>query len=347
MEELERRQATQPVAWFRDLHTRGLLNLSPPYQRRSVWNQAYKESFVETVLLNYPAPPIFLHERISPDGVASYSVVDGKQRLTTVLEFADDLLAVGEKSVISRLQGQTFSQIDDPTRKDFWSYKFTVEFLPVTDEAVLNEIFNRLNRNVARLTRQELRRAKFSGVFATTAEELSDLMLDVLPDAFPRIATASRRQMKDIELTAQLLLLVESEPSSFSQDDLDDAYSDRDAEWDDRQRVEREFRAVVGYIADLCALGDKPFITSRLRNQADFYSLFGAILGLRREQRLPDSDKAAGALMRFIAKVSDDKKRAKNAVAADYFEAARSASNDARQRRTRIRIITEVLASEA
>lgn len=346
MEEHERRQTTQPVAWFRDLHTRGLLDLSPPYQRRSVWNQAYKESFIETVLLNYPAPPVFLHERISPDGVASYSVVDGKQRLSTVLEFADDLLAVGEKSAISRLQGQTFSQIDDGTKKDFWSYKFTVEFLPVTDEGVLNEIFNRLNRNVARLTRQELRRAKFSGVFATAAEELSDFMLEVLPAGFPRIAAASRRQMKDIELTAQLLLLVESAPSSFSQDDLDDVYSDRDADWEERQRVEREFRAVIGYLAELAAEGDKPFVGSRLRNQADFYSLFGAVLDLRRAKRLLPSNEAAPALIRFVAKVNNEKKRAKSELAATYYEAARSASNDARQRRSRIRIVTEVLSSK-
>lgn len=344
MEEQERRQTTQPIAWFRDLHTRGLLNLSPPYQRRSVWNQAYKDSFIETVLLNYPAPPLFLHERISADGVASYSVVDGKQRLSTVLEFADDLFAIADKSALERLQGSFFSQMDDSTKTQFWKYKFTVEFLPIVDEGVLNEIFNRLNRNVARLTRQELRRAKFSGVFATTAEELSDFMLEALPPDFPRIAATSRRQMKDIELTAQLLLLIESQPSSFSQDELDQAYSDRDAEWEQRQPVEREYRAVTTYLGDLAAAGDRALLGSRFRNQADFYSLFGAVLDLRRAKTLPAPDEAATRLLGFLPLVNDERTRASNEVAMEYYEAARSASNDARQRRSRIRIVTEVLA---
>jgi Protein of unknown function DUF262 len=342
-EHQERRQTPQPIAWFRDLHTRGLLNLSPPYQRRSVWNQAYKDSFIETVLLNYPAPPLFLHETISADGVASYSVVDGKQRLSTVLDFADNLFAIPDKSALERLQGRFFSQFDDPTKTEFWKYKFTVEFLPVTEEGLLNEIFNRLNRNVARLTRQELRRAKFSGVFASTAEELSDFMLQELQDGFPRIAPASRRQMKDIELTAQLLLLVESGPSSFSQDELDQAYSDRDEEWEERQPVERQFRAVISYLNDVLVAGDRPLSTSRLRNQADFYSLFGATLDLRRAKALPPADVAAASLLRFVRRVANESKRAKSAGATEYYEAARSASNDARQRRARIRLITEAL----
>lgn len=33
----------QTVSWFWDLYTRGLLDLEPPYQRRSVWNQEYKD----------------------------------------------------------------------------------------------------------------------------------------------------------------------------------------------------------------------------------------------------------------------------------------------------------------
>jgi len=84
----ERRQSFQTIAWFRDLYVRQLLNLDPPYQRRSVWNQAYRNFFIETILLKYPAPAIFIHEDISPEGLATYSVVDGKQRLTTIFEFA-------------------------------------------------------------------------------------------------------------------------------------------------------------------------------------------------------------------------------------------------------------------
>lgn len=40
----------QTVFWFWDLYTTKLLELDPPYQRRSVWNQDYKDFFVDTIL---------------------------------------------------------------------------------------------------------------------------------------------------------------------------------------------------------------------------------------------------------------------------------------------------------
>src|SRR5438874_2329244 len=89
-----RRQSVQSIAWFWDQFKRNLLDLDPSYQRRSVWNQSFKDFFIDTVLLKYPAPAIFLYEDIRPDGTATYHVVDGKQRLTTLFEFASDQFPV-------------------------------------------------------------------------------------------------------------------------------------------------------------------------------------------------------------------------------------------------------------
>jgi hypothetical protein len=49
-----RRSNFQSVGWLHDLHKRGLLNMDPPYQRRSVWNQEYKNFFVDTVIAENP-----------------------------------------------------------------------------------------------------------------------------------------------------------------------------------------------------------------------------------------------------------------------------------------------------
>jgi len=43
----ERRQTTQSIAWFWDLYKRDLLDLDPPYQRRSVWSQEVVPKLVE------------------------------------------------------------------------------------------------------------------------------------------------------------------------------------------------------------------------------------------------------------------------------------------------------------
>jgi uncharacterized protein with ParB-like and HNH nuclease domain len=88
----------QTVSWFWDLYTRHLLDLEPPYQRRSVWNQEYKDFFIDTVLNGYPAPAIFLYQEITSEGISKYSVVDGKQRLSTLFEFAENKFPVSETS---------------------------------------------------------------------------------------------------------------------------------------------------------------------------------------------------------------------------------------------------------
>jgi len=346
-DKLERRQSPQTIAWFNDLYRRRLLDLNPPYQRRAVWNQKFREFFIETVLLHYPAPPIFLHEDIRPDGTTKYAVVDGKQRLTTVFEFAEGLFPVAEESVLQRLQGKFFSQLDDDAKKTFWTYQFPVEFVPTTDESVLTGIFDRFNRNVARLTRQELRHAKFDGEFATAVEQSTETLADEMPPGVPHIAKTSLRQMKDVELVAQLLLLLENGPQSFSQDDLDEAYSDRDETWEERKRAERSFRKVVGTLAQLFsepALGQPQ--TRRLRNQADFYSLFGAVANLLDAGTFPKSNLAAKRLSDFIKVVASEDERETNERAAKYFQAARSASNDLRQRVARIRTLTEVIVGK-
>jgi hypothetical protein len=346
-EKLERRQTPQTIAWFRDLHTRDLLDLNPPYQRRSVWNQKFKDFFIETVLLHYPAPPIFVHEDISPDGKTKYAVVDGRQRLTTVFDFADDLFPVADESLLLRYEGKFFSQLDDDAKKTFWTYQFPVEFLPTTDEGLLNNIFERINRNVARLTRQELRHAKFGGEFATTVDELTSVLEESLPSDAPRIATTSRRQMKDVEFVAQLILLVESGPQSFSQDDMDQAYSDRDEAWDQKRPVERSFRQVVEYLRELF---EQPTMSQphirRIRNQADFYSLVGAILQFLTDGGLPSPTESSSRLSDFFQVVNEDSRREGNDSAKRYYQAARSASNDLRQRLTRIDVLKDVLTGD-
>src|SRR5262245_25521745 len=102
---MNRRHNFQTVSWFFDLAQRKLLDLDPPYQRRSVWNQPFKDYFVDTVLLGMPAPAIFLFEDISPDGRSVYHVVDGKQRLLTLLEFVRDTFPISEQTKSGQLPG--------------------------------------------------------------------------------------------------------------------------------------------------------------------------------------------------------------------------------------------------
>ena len=344
-----RRHNQQTIAWFNDLRKRGLLDLNPSYQRRSVWNPAYKDSFIDTILLQYPAPAIFLYQEISPEGQTSQHVVDGKQRLTAIFEFVDGERPVGEDAQLTALRGLYFNQLPTDIKTAIWTYEFTVEYLPTNEEGLINAIFERINKNVAKLTRQELRHARYSGKFISSAESLTEWSAKLLPENFPRFETQSRKQMKDVELTANLLLLIEKGPVGVTQDDLDVAFSDRDTDWENETAVTETFRIIMERIRRLTDAPTDPFlIKTRLRNQADFYSLFGALLVAYRavpSTVLEESDSTlASRLSSFMKRLDEEGPGPSDQRVSKYLNAARSNSNDRGQREQRIEIIGSVLA---
>ncbi|KUN76165.1 hypothetical protein AQJ64_39225 [Streptomyces griseoruber] len=148
--------------------------------------------------------------------------------------------------------------------------------------------------------------------------------------------------MKDVEFVTNLLLLTEIGVRAYSQDDLDREYGSREDEWSEQQTVEVEFRETIRTMSEISSelLSG---IGKRLKNQADFYSLYGAILELSRQGRLPGRSEINERLTSFMRVVVNDEARTNDEVAKQYFEAARSASNDALQRRTRIGVVKDVL----
>ncbi|MBW4053503.1 MAG: DUF262 domain-containing protein [Proteobacteria bacterium] len=343
---MNRRLNFQTLSWFHDLHSRDLLDMDPPYQRRSVWNQSFKDYFVDTVLLNYPAPAIFLYEEITPTGRSMYHVVDGKQRLTTLFEFTSSVFPVGDKSELQQLRGIYFDKLSDTIKREVWSYQFLLEYVPAEDPNVITAIFDRINRNVAKLSAQELRHARLDGLFITTSEQLTAWISDALPRGFPRFAEQSRKQMKDTEFTALLLLLLELGPRGFSQDNLDEEFTKRDTEWDLRGGLEDRFRATVTAIQKILeSVPDPRLITgTRFRNQADFYSLFGAVDRLLQQEALPPPTQIAERLLIFIESVEGEATRQASQAYVAYYDAARSASNDTGPRTTRIEILQLVIS---
>jgi hypothetical protein len=337
-----REQGQQNIAWFRDQFTRGLLELDPPYQRRSVWTPKYREDFIDTIFLNYPAPAIFLYETIDDEGVAAYAVVDGKQRLKTVLDFISGGFPIGDRSPITEHRGVYFESLPIESKKELLRYRFSVESLPSVSKTELNSIFDRLNRNVKKLTPQELRHAQFDGNFISAVENLSQWLTEQLGGQFPRITEMSRRQMKDDEIVAMLLLFLEEGAKSYSTAAFDEAFARRDDSWDISRQIDYEFREVIMCLKDVIETTEGQNVpTTRLRNQADFYSLFGAIAELSREELLPEPSRAGQRLRDFAERLDGGGELSRRELM--YLEAARSASNDAGPRKIRIEVMRDVL----
>lgn len=339
-----RRQNFQTLSWFYDIYKRELLELNPPYQRRSVWNQEYKDFFIDTILQNYPAPAIFLYEEINANGIAKYNVVDGKQRISTIIEFLENKFPVYEKAAITELRGKYFEELPKEDKIKFWNYSFLVEYLPTSEESIINNIFDRINRNVAKLTSQELRHARFSGAFITTTEELTDYMNEKFNNSFPRIASQSKKQMKDVELVAQILLLIEEGPKGYSSDELDIEFSKRETDWDKKDKVTSLFIDAINLLQQIFLFDKSDEIrTSRFCNQADFYSLIGAIVNDLMKGKVKSPEVYVSKLKEFNSLMDNEEIRKGRLDLESYYQNARVASNRTSARLDRIKVLDSFL----
>ena len=75
---------------LKNLYEKGLLNLEPGFQRDSVWSKSDRAKLIDSILRNFPLPSIFLYKR-EQDGQYIYDVIDGKQRIESILMFMGDI----------------------------------------------------------------------------------------------------------------------------------------------------------------------------------------------------------------------------------------------------------------
>ena len=352
---MKRRPTTQDISWLLDLARNKQLDLDPPYQRRSVWTNKDRQFFLDTVFRGYPSPAIFLHKDISPEGQATYHVVDGKQRLQTILAFANDKIRIAKTFGDVRLDGKKWSDLDGELelRHRLWNYQLPVEMIDMVED-VVNEVFDRLNRNSRRLTRQELRHAKYDGWLTTIAEAEAEkgdwTTLGVA-------TTARAKRMTDTQFISELMFLVlENAVLGFDQDDLDASYARYDEPSEtvvgfSEENFKNNFERVKAYLLDMEKEGS--VVSGFARSLAHFYTLW-AIVALNYDKLKP-ANESARLYKAFMQKVEtiaaqknldafleDQGNMFQNAFT--YYDYARGASTDLKPREERYKVLsTELL----
>ena len=194
-------------------------------------------------------------------------------------------------------------------RQDFWNYQVPVEMVDLVNPELINEVFDRLNRNARKLKRQELRHARFDGWFINFVET------EAKDDAWSSlgvVTTARARRMDDCQAIAELLLvLLEGRIRGFDQDALDDAHakyddiSDSSAEPEELggKLSEADFRNQMNLAKHflLSMELENQCISSHARTMVNFYALW-AVVALRPEKPCTAAE-AAQRYDAFMAKV--------------------------------------------
>lgn len=241
-----------------------LLNLNPDYQRQgNVWPNGTREDFIDSLLNGFDIPKVYLHV-LPQGGVFTHAVIDGKQRISTVLDFIDSKFALGEKFTVDMT---LYPHVTDPAPKgghfysdfsDSWKQilrDVSLDVVLVAEQPditeVIEELFERLNSGVA-LSGTEKRHAKTG--------DMSQIIRDVSQaDFFTKKLPFQNKRYKYEEIAARIATMSLSLAGGGS------AYSDfkrgtLDRLFDDNRKMgKKEIAKVIQIAKNFTALGEKVF----------------------------------------------------------------------------------------
>jgi hypothetical protein len=93
-ERLRLSQTARPMDVFAYWKREGYLDLNPPYQRGDVWGVIRRRNLIRSIMLGIPIPSIIINDRFAANWGNEIAVIDGKQRITTILMFLEGDLKV-------------------------------------------------------------------------------------------------------------------------------------------------------------------------------------------------------------------------------------------------------------
>lgn len=294
------------VSDFVEWQKAGTLELNPNFQRRPVWKKGAKSFLIDTILRGLPMPIIFLRDLRSDLKTlkARRDVVDGQQRIRTILGFIDrnllaDFKPDHDEFVIDPvhnkdLGGKAYKDLGAEHKQQILDYQFSVHSFPAdTDDRDLLQIFARMNATGVKLNAQELRNAEFFGAFKTLAYQIATEQLNRWRDNWHIFTPLQIARMNEVELTSEFMLLIMDGVLEKSNKAIDDYYNEYDSRFADAKEVTSRFRATLDTIE---ALLPQDVVAGLFRNRPIFYALFASIYGLQYSirpvpNRVPASDK--------------------------------------------------------
>lgn len=162
-----------------------VLSFEHPIQRKSEqWSDKQKSLLLHSMLANYPVPNIYvlredsqeLDEKNKP--IFNYFVMDGKQRLTSVLSYIwgefpldENIPSITIEDVEYQIAGKYFCDLEEPVQYEIKRYKFEIIAFEECSNREIEEIFFRLN-NSTPLTKSQVAKAKVGVEIAELINEL-------------------------------------------------------------------------------------------------------------------------------------------------------------------------------
>jgi hypothetical protein len=309
----------------------------PEIQRDYVWDDARASRLIESLLLNIPIPVVYFAETAD----ANYEIVDGHQRIKTVVRYLQNQFRLKSLAVLAEYNGKRFFEL--PEREQRFLRMRTIRAIIISADSHPNmkfEVFERLNTGSIALNAQELRNSLYRGSFNRMLKEL------VTEPEFRRvIGTAKpRKRMVDQELVLRFFALLDGYPEyrpplkRFLNEFME---SVRDADEGYLASCRTRFTATVGSVDE--AFGEGAFRISDARGRPVekpvVRALFDAQMLTMAHVSSPDLRELRPAIAREMAALYHDQ---------EFVESLRRATGDRARVRYRLeRVATALRAAGA
>lgn len=305
----------------------------PEFQRRLVWSNKHKLSFLKTVLEGYPFPEIYIAAGSvdSETGEGTEMLVDGQQRITTLFQYFK-----GSVDLKLSAEFMPYKELDEQRKLSFLEYEVVIRDLGNLPISEILEVFKRINSTNYSLNAMEIHNARYDGEFKEFGEKIANHKIFSISRFFT--ATEIRRM-----LDTQFCLSVSATMLGgyFNRIDAVETYLEKYNEsFPESNDLLNQFNSVADFII-LCDF-DKNI---RVWKKADMFTLIVELhrCFYKRKVLLKLSDTSA-KLNRFYTAVDEAESSSKSTdFAYVYYKAALAASNDRGNRVRRGEVLQNVL----
>ena len=243
------------------------------YQRSDkVWPPAARSYLIESILLDYPIPKLFLYPRTDLKSKKTIKeIVDGQQRSQAIVDFYNNNLRISVKSKYLEARGKLYQQLDEELQSNFLSYSLSVDLLQQAMPDEIRESFRRMNSYTVPLNPEEIRHAVYQGDFKWFINELSSKY----DKTFENLGIFTNKQlirMVDFKLLAEIIDAHLYGITNSSKRRLDKLYEFFDDRFPFKDETEKRISNAMEFIIDLKEIHNGP-----LMKPYNIYSLILAI----------------------------------------------------------------------
>ena len=289
------------ISALRTRYKNGQVELEPPYQRKPAWRRKQRLSLLSSLFNGIPIPALIFHKHFDIRTKKDiFDVLDGKQRIETILHFIEERELESEEELFvefvnphnnnkeklfyDQLRKKNINKDYENVLNKFWQYEIPVieyegELYDFFGRNVATkEVFVKINSTGSPLKKNEIRHAEWSGPFFALGKKLEKKYSELFTDRWKLASQVDISRYLLHEFILELCTAIHYGNFSDRRKRLDEYVSQHEWKTKEITKIEKQFNRVILWLKAIFPQHSIRY--TRFRNKSDFYSLFVVLLNL-------------------------------------------------------------------